>query len=180
MFTSGSTGRAALALALLTALAGGCADQPAAVTGPTGSATPGPTGMGAIDVALAVPPSFQIATVNYQLTNTGYSKAGTFDVSQTQTISGILGGIPAGTGYTLALTATDTAKKFTGCSGTAPVNVVAGTTTPVSVPIDCHLPQPSLTPPAVPVPMPAVALLAVALLAAGLVTNGRRAARRRE
>jgi hypothetical protein len=93
-------------------------------------------------------------------------------------ISGVLGGIPAGTGYTLALTATDTAKKFTGCAGSSPVNVVGGATTPVSVAVDCHLPQPTLTPPAVPIPMSAVVLLAVALLAAGVLTTGRRGARR--
>ena len=123
-------GRTALAaVALVAALAGGCTDQPAAATGPAGNPAPAGSGVGALDVALAVPPSFQIATVNYQLTKTGYSKSGTLDVSQAQTISGVLGGIPAGTGYTLTLTATDTAQKFTGCTGASPVTVVAGTTT---------------------------------------------------
>lgn len=180
MMTPSSMGRTALAaIALLAALVSGCSDRPAAALGSgSGNPDPGQSGMGAIDVALAVPPSFQIATINYQLTNTGYTKSGSLDVSQTQTISGVLGGIPAGTGYTLTLTATDAAKKFTGCAGSSPVNVVAGTTTPVSVAVDCHLPQPSLTSPAVPVPMSAVVLLAVALLAAGLLTNGRRGVRR--
>jgi hypothetical protein len=179
---SRSVGRTALAaLALVAVVAGGCTDvPPAAVRGPSGGGGPTPSQgtMGAIDIALAVPPTFQIASVNYQLTNTGYSKSGSLDVSQSQAISGVLGGIPAGTGYTLALTATDTAKKFTGCAGSSPVNVVGGATTPVSVAVDCHLPQASLTPPAVPVPMSAVVLLAVALLAAGVLTTGRLGPRR--
>ncbi len=179
---SRSVGRTGLAaLALVAVVACGCTDSPpAAVRGPTGGGGPSPNqgSMGAIDIALAVPPSFQIAAVNYQLTNTGYSKSGSLDVSQSQAISGVLGGIPAGTGYTLALTATDTAQKFTGCAGSSPVNVVGGATTPVSVAVDCHLPQPTLTPPAVPIPTSAVALLAVALLAAGALTTGSRGARR--
>jgi hypothetical protein len=176
MISSSKGPMALAAAALLAALAGGCTDQPAAATGSTGAGNP--SGVGAVDVALALPPNFQIATVNYQLTNTGYSKSGTLDVSQTQKISAVVGGIPAGTGYTLALTATDTAQKFTGCAGTtSSVNVVGGATTPVSVAIDCHLPQQVVvtnTPPAVPVPMSAVALLAVGLLAGGLLTSGRR------
>jgi hypothetical protein len=176
---SKSMGRTALAAAaLLAALAGGCTDQAATATGATGAANP--SGVGAVDVALALPPSFQVATISYHLTNTGYSKSGTLDVSQTQTISGVLGGIPAGSNYTLALTATDTAQKFTGCAGSSSVNVTAGTTTPVSVAIDCHLPQQvqvTTPPPAVPVPMSAVALLAVGLLATGLLM-GRRGERR--
>jgi hypothetical protein len=179
MISSSKGPMALAAAALLAALAGGCTDQPAAATGSTGAGNPGD--VGAVEVALALPPSFQIATINYQLTNTGYSKSGTLDVSQTQKISAVVGGIPAGNGYSLALTATDTAQKFTGCAGSSTVNVVAGTTTPVSVAVDCHLPQQvvvTTTPPAVPVPMSAVALLAVGLLATGLLTNGRRGTRR--
>jgi hypothetical protein len=174
MIPSCMRGTALAALALVAALAGGCTDQPTAATGPSPGGNSGPV-MGAIDVALAVPPSFQVATVNYKLTNTGYTKSGSLDVSQTQTISAVLGGIPAGAGYTLALTASDTAQKFTGCAGSSPVTVVGGAITPVSVAVDCHLPQAALTTsPAVPVPMPAVVLLAVGLVAAGLLTSGRR------
>jgi hypothetical protein len=173
-------GRVLAALAVTAALAGGCAGPPAAVREPAGGGpSPGQSGVGALDIALAVPPNFQIATVNYQISKTGFSKSGSLDVSQSPLVTGVLGGIPAGTGYTLSLTATDTAKKFTSCSGASPVDVTGGATTPVNVAIDCHLPQSTtVTPPAVPVPLPAVALLAAALLAAGVLTAGRRGARR--
>jgi phage tail sheath gpL-like len=178
MISSHRRSVALAAAALLSVLAGGCTDQPPAATG-SGNPGAGESGTGAVDVALAVPPKLNIATINYQLTNTGYSKSGTFDVSQTQTLSAVVGGIPAGTGYTLAMSATDTANKFTGCTGSSSVNVVAGATTPVSVAMDCHLPQQVIvSTPNVPVPMSAVVLLAAGLLAAGLLTNGRRGERR--
>ncbi len=176
-----SIGRAALAAVVAATLAGGCSGPPSAVREPTGGGGPTPSqgGMGSIDIALAVPPSFQVATVNYQISKTGFSKSGSLDVSRSSVVSGVLGGIPAGTGYTLALTASDTAQKFTSCAGSSPVNVVGGATTPVSVAIDCHLPQSTtVTPPAVPVPLSAVVLLAAALLAAGVLTTGRRGSRR--
>ena len=94
------------------------------------------------------------------------------------TVSGVIGGIPAGTDYTLALTATYVVQKFTSCAGSSTVAVTAGATTPVSVAIECRLPPvATTTPPAVPVPMPAVALLAIALLAMG-ATATRRGGRR--
>jgi hypothetical protein len=175
MISSSKGPMALAAAALLAVLAGGCTDQPPAATG-SGNPGAGENGTGAVDVALALPPKFQIATISYQLTKTGYSKSGTLDVSQTQAISAVVGGIPAGSGYTLALTATDTAQKFTGCAGsTSSINVTAGATTPVSVAVDCHLPQQVIvSTPNVPVPMSAVVLLAVGLLATGLLTNGRR------
>jgi hypothetical protein len=114
-----------------------------------------------------VPPNFQINTVNYQLTKTGFSQAGSLNVAQSGTVTGVIGGIPSGTGYTLALTASDVGQKFTSCAGSSMVAVTGGATTPVSVNIECRLPPQVTPPPAVPVPMPAVALLAIALLASG-------------
>jgi hypothetical protein len=177
-FTS-SMRRTTLAAVALAAVVGGCSNQaPTSERGPVGA--PAPSTMGAIDIGLAVPPKFQVATINYQIANTstGYNRSGTLDVSKTAVISSVVGGIPAGTGYKVALTATDTGQKFTGCSGSSSlVNVVGGTTTPVSVAVDCHLPQANLTP-TVPVPTSAVALLALALLAAGGLAAGRRGAGR--
>jgi hypothetical protein len=166
-------------LALALALSTGCTQHASVVSGDVpGPTTPAQDGPGAVTIGLVVPPSFQISTVNYQLTKTGFSQSGALDVSKSGGVSATLGGIPAGTGYTLSLTASDTAKKFTSCAGSSPVNVTGGATTQVTVAIDCHLPQPSLTPASVPVPPAAAALLAVALLGAGALSIGRRAPRR--
>ena len=154
-------------LALAAVLTSGCNNPPTAVADPgSGVANPGQSASGALSIAVVVPPDFQIDAINYQLTKTGFSQAGSLNVAQSGTISGVIGGIPAGTGYTLTLTATDVAKKFASCAGSSTVAVTAGATTPVSVAIECRLP-PVVPPPTVPVPMPAVALLAIALLATG-------------
>lgn len=178
---------AALAgLALAAALTAGCDGTPGARTEPGRGAAPGAAQIvgqsaeGAINIAVLVPPNFQVATASYQITKPGFSLAGSLNVAQSATISGVIGGIPVGTGYTLTLTMTDVAKKFTSCAGTSTFAVVGGTTTPVSVGVSCHLPQSvAVAPPAVPVPMPAVALLAVALLATGATGAGRRRDRTR-
>ncbi len=161
--------------ALVLTLATGCGKGSGAEADPGRAVSmPGQSTEGSIEIALLVPPSFQVATVNYQITKSGFSQAGSLNVSQSATIEGVIGAIPAGTGYTLALTMTDVAKKFTSCAGSSTFNVVAGTTTPVSVQIDCRLPQTTtVNPPAVPMPASAVALQAVALLAAGAFAAGR-------
>ena len=161
----GTSGIAGLALAV--ALASGCSTPPSAVADPgSGVANPAQNASGALSIALVVPPNLQIDTIDYQLTKTGFSQAGSLNVAQSGTISGVIGGIPAGAGYTLTLTTTDVAKTFTSCAGSSPAAVTGGATTAVSVVIECHLP-PAVPPPAVPVPMPAVVLLAVVLLATG-------------
>ena len=106
----------------------------------SGVANAGQSAPGALSIALVVPPNFQINTISYQLTKTGFSQAGSLNVAQSGAVSGVIGGIPAGTGYTLALTASDVGKKFTSCAGSSMVAVTGGATTPVSVTIECHLP----------------------------------------
>ena len=175
--TSGIVG-----LALAAVLTSGCQTPPTAVADPGGGAgvtNVSQSATGALSIGLVVPPNFQIGTISYQLTNTtGFSQAGSLNVAQSEVVSGVIGGIPAGTGYTLALTASDVSQKFTSCAGSSMVAVTGGATTPVSVNIECRLPpQVTPPPPAVPVPMPAVALLAVALLASGAA--GTRHERRR-
>jgi hypothetical protein len=181
-FQLGTSGIVGLALAA--ALATGCQNPPAAAVADPGKdlANAGQSAPGALSIALVVPPNFQINAISYQLTNTtGFSQAGSLNVAQSGTVTGVIGGIPAGTGYTLALTASDVGQKFTSCAGSSIVAVTGGATTPVSVNIECRLPPQVTPPPTVPVPMPAVALLAVALLAggaAGTRPRGRRAQNR--
>ena len=171
-----------VAVALAAVLTSGCSNAPTVAEGPGSSvANPGQSASapGALSIALVVPPNSQINTISYQLTKTGFAQSGSLNVAQSGTVSGVIGGVPAGTGYTLTLAATDVAQKFTSCAGSSTVAVTAGATTPVSVAIECRLPPvATTTPPAVPVPMPAVALLAVALLAMGAMATRRGGGRR--
>ncbi len=67
----------------------------------------------------------------------GFAKAGNIDVSASPKVAAVIGGIPAGTGFTITLTGTAT-DNTTQCLGSAPFAVTAGATTSVNVAIDCH------------------------------------------
>ncbi len=105
----------------------GCGGEPSVVNGPNGS------------VALVVQGTSGVAFNSFSYTLAGpSSKSGSIDVSNSSTVSALIGGVAAGAGYSLSLSGTSTDGATT-CSGTsAPFNVVAGATTSVSVAIDCH------------------------------------------
>ena len=95
-------------------------------------------GLGSIDIAF-VQGGLTLTSVNYSITGpNNFSKTGSINVASSNTISTIIGGLPAGNGFTITLTATGT--DGTGCGGSAPFNVTAGTVTAVSVVLDCHQP----------------------------------------
>ena len=130
-----NTARSLLLLASLTGLTSlGCADPNPKTGGATSAST------GSVDIAL-VQGGVTINTVSYQITGpNSYSKTGTFDVSNSTTLSGIIGGIPAGNGFTINLSATGADGRTT-CGGSATFNVTAGAVTNVSVTLDCHQPS---------------------------------------
>ena len=66
-----------------------------------------------------------------------FSKTGTIDLSAATAFSATIGGIPAGTGYSISLSATAT-DGTTQCAGSATFDVAARATTSVSVALDCH------------------------------------------
>jgi acid phosphatase len=93
--------------------------------------------VGSIGVALLVAPGTTLNTVNYLITAAaGGTKTGSIDVSQSSTISTLISGIPAATGYTIALNSTSVEGGT--CMGSAPFDVVAHQTTAVTVHLDCH------------------------------------------
>jgi hypothetical protein len=66
-----------------------------------------------------------------------FSKTGSIDLSSATALSATIGGIPAGNGYSISLSATATDGTTT-CAGSATFNVSARTTTTVTVALDCH------------------------------------------
>ncbi|HVR21411.1 MAG TPA: hypothetical protein VMS65_16975, partial [Polyangiaceae bacterium] len=88
--------------------------------------------VGTLGINLDVAPGVTLNAVTYSITGNGFSKTGSIDTSGSPTISGTIGGIPSGNGYTITLTATSTdgATTFT---GSASFNVTAGATTPVTI-----------------------------------------------
>ena len=79
-----------------------------------------------------------LTTVNYTITGpNSFSKTGSINVASSNTVSAIIGGLPAGSGFTITLSGTGT-DGTTNCLGSAPFNVTAGAVTMVSVVLDCH------------------------------------------
>ena len=106
------------------------------------AATPGAAGdaeatSGEIGLSLNVAGA-TINSASYTIVGpAGFSKSGSIDLSNATTLSTIIGGIPAGTGYSISITAIATDGATT-CAGSASFNVTAHSITTVSVPVLCH------------------------------------------
>jgi phospholipase C len=112
------------------------------VGGSSCSAThaPGPsTGVengGSIGLLLAG--GVNLSTLSYTITGPGgFTKTGSIDVSASSTVSAIIGGLPAGNGFTISVSGTSTDGSTT-CAGSATFNVTANSTTSVRLTLDCH------------------------------------------
>lgn len=88
--------------------------------------------VGSLGFNLEVAPGVTLNSVTYTITGNGFEKSGTIDTSGSPTITGTIGGIPAGNGYTITLTATSVEGDTT-FTGSANFNVTAGETTSVSI-----------------------------------------------
>jgi arylsulfatase B len=113
-----------LALAATAGLLEGCSSEP--LSG-GGEEQPGSLGL-----ALEVAPGVTLSSVTYTITGNDFSKTGTIDIGRSPTISGTIGGIPSGNGYTITLAATS-AEDGTVFTGSAKFNVTAGETASVTV-----------------------------------------------
>jgi arylsulfatase A-like enzyme len=87
---------------------------------------------GTVRLSLTVAPGITLASVVYTVTGNAFTKTGTIDTSGAPTISGTIGGIPAGHAYTITLTARSREGDTT-FTGTATFDVTAGATTSVTV-----------------------------------------------
>src|SRR5450755_2707916 len=84
---------------------------------------------GAVGLSLDVGGGVVINSETYVITGpSGFSKTGTIDLSAATALSATIGGIPAGSGYTLTLSGS-AADGTTNCTGSATFNVTARATT---------------------------------------------------
>lgn len=110
-------------------VAGSCSEPPSTADNAEG---------GSVDLAL-VQGGVTLTTVSYAISGpASFSKSGTINVASSTTVSATIGGLPAGNGYTIMLSATGT--DGTTCGGSAPFNVTAHTVTMVALTLDCHRP----------------------------------------
>src|SRR4051812_46742738 len=109
-----------------------------AASGPLGGCSREPSShsdvetAGTIGLTLAAAPGVTLNAVTYTITGNGFTKSGAIDTSGSPTISGTIGGIPTGKGYTITLTATS-ADGNTTFTGSASFDVTAGATTSVTI-----------------------------------------------
>ena len=97
-------------------------------------------GVGSLGIDLVVVGDVGVASASYTITGPGsYTKTGTIDASSSSTLSAQIGGIPAATGYSIALSATAT-DGVTTCAGSQNFDVTAHATTNAIVALDCHEP----------------------------------------
>ena len=87
---------------------------------------------GELGLQLTAAPGVTLNAVKYTISGNGFTKSGTIDTSNSPAVSGTIGGIPSGKGYTIALTATSLENGMI-FSGSATFDVAAGKTTAVSV-----------------------------------------------
>jgi hypothetical protein len=121
----------------------------------------------------------QLASLNYAIVGAGYAKSGSFDVSHSSKVSGIVGGIPFGNDYALTMTGQGVGEAPLDCSGSTSFDLSAVGPLPVAIKITCKEPDVSEPPPTpTPAPVPPFAVITLACLLAALgVATQRRAAR---
>jgi arylsulfatase A-like enzyme len=88
--------------------------------------------VGSLGFNLKVASNVTLNEVLFSISGNGFEKSGSIDTSGTPTVSGTIGGIPSGKGYTIKLTATS-AEGDTVFSGSAQFDVVARKTTSVAI-----------------------------------------------
>jgi len=111
----------------------GCSDQG---HDKNGTAQAGEASTGAVDLALQLGDGRSVQSATYAITGpNAFSKTGSFDVSAVK-LSAIIGGLPAGPGYKITISAA-TALASTTCTGSALFTVLARQTAVVVVPMTC-------------------------------------------
>ncbi|MET0793611.1 MAG: hypothetical protein ABW061_18975 [Polyangiaceae bacterium] len=93
---------------------------------------------GELGLSLQLASGQSVSSVSYTIIGpNGFSKVGTIDVSSSSAIAATIGSLPAGSGFSIALSATSSDGQAQ-CSGSASFTVIAHQTTPVAVSLLCH------------------------------------------
>ena len=134
--------------------------------------------VGSISLGLRVDRDLQLDSFAYAIVGPNFSSTGAIDVSHSTTVTALIGGIPAATGYSLTLGGATSSTPKLQCTGSATFDVSSGSVTTLPVLINCRTED---VPPAVQAPVPPIVawLLGVFLLAAGVLFATRAASEAR-
>jgi hypothetical protein len=93
---------------------------------------------GDLQLGLQLAAGTTLSSASYVITGpNAFVKSSSIDISNSTTLSAVIGGLPAGTGYSINIAATSTSGA-TNCAGAASFSVIAGGTTTVTVNLTCH------------------------------------------
>ena len=106
---------------------------------PSAPAPESSEGVGSIGLALQTG-GVTLNSVSYTIVGPGFTRSGTINVEKSTQISALIGGIPAGNGYSITLSASDAGNSGTFCTGSATFNVMAGATSTAQVRLQCKTP----------------------------------------
>jgi hypothetical protein len=92
---------------------------------------------GSLDLGLQLGNGASLASASYTITGpSGFSKTGSIDISKSNKLSAVIGGLPAGSGFSITISATSSQQDT--CGGSASFNVQAGKTASVTVSLACR------------------------------------------
>ena len=95
-------------------------------------------GNGTVTLDLRLPDGRLIQTANFTITGpNGFSRTGTINVGNSSTLTATIGGLPAGSGFLITLSAITTDGAVS-CGGSSTFSVAAGMTASVTVPLTCQ------------------------------------------
>jgi hypothetical protein len=113
---------------------GGCSGRP----GTNASSIESRDSTGTVTLALQVAGGGTVQSASYTITGPkGFTKTGTVNLSTSSMLTATIGGLPAGTGYQITISAITT-DGSTSCGGSATFAVMVGKTASVVVPLTCH------------------------------------------
>jgi len=117
----------------------------------------------------------QLDSMSYAIVGSGFSKSGNLDVSHSSKVSGVVGGIPFGTNYSLTLSGKGAGSVPMDCSGSTSFDLKDAGPLPVNIQITCK--EPAVVEPPTPAPVPPFAVFALACLlgACGIAVQRRTA-----
>jgi hypothetical protein len=156
-------------------LAAACADRQPSELSTTETPPTSGSDLGSVALQLTIPGGLEFDQISYDISGNGFHQAGTANVGAGTTFSLTVGGIPAGTGYLLKLTAPNPSSRVTGCAGSSTFAITGSQTTTLPVHMTCELAAAVVPPASVPVPRTATYALSALLAAAGLLALRRRA-----
>jgi hypothetical protein len=86
--------------------------------------------------------SVTLNTIKYTILGNGFARIDyLLDVSNSTSIQAIIGGIPAGAGYTLTLSGVDAGGSGATCTGETTFDIIAGQTTTAPIQLECRVPS---------------------------------------